>query len=696
MAYLPTVNEFPESVDKDLVKEKINKIVKSLKMRFDVSTLSTKIVTAYPKLNEEIKPASIKKEGINVNILKRLYAFIVSDEYAKEQTLKFEKKEKEITEKEDEERELTIIKYVAVEGEKENEEKEEGILSKLFRYYSYYKMGKFAYDHWSQIEKFLGIEGLSTTISNISKELGIDKIIDSISHTINDIMKGFSERTGINLGSFGDSAGSDYVPDGLTKNERSKEAMKFFMSKGWTKEQSAGIVGNLMVESGGFSEGVISGKKKGDSGKAVGIAQWHPDRQENFKKRYGKSIEGSSFKEQLDFVNYELTQGQERGAGKQIKATTSAEESARVTDIAYERSSGEHRGKRVGYAKALVSEDLTTTTPATTPVTTTPATTPVTTTPATTPSTPATTPATPAATPAPATPAPATPVSQTFPVTDTGKATRVPKTPSGPLDLAQSFLGKSEGNADDELNAFIGQNFGSFNVKKTPWCAAFVNSVLHASGYKGTGRADAKSFLNMPGVVYDRLTDKGNVQDAKPGDIAVFTRKGGGHVAFVKSVDMTGITVVGGNQSDNSSGGRVSVVKRSFKDLLGIRRPGESGEITLLSKNTPVTDTPNAPKSDKIDTGAFMEEAKNQYLKFSSLMSDLNDPEKRKEIEDKLQNTFKDIPRKEKMVPNLGQFFQQNTTIINNKQEKRYISNFSTNRQEDLPAMFIDPGLPNG
>jgi uncharacterized protein (TIGR02594 family) len=677
MAYLPTVNEFPESVDKDLVKEKINKIVKSLKMRFDVSTLSTRIVDASPKLDEEIKPASIKKEGINVNILKRLYAFIVSDEYAKEQTSKFEKKEKEITEKEDEERELTIIKYVAIEGEKENEEKEEGILIKLFRYYSYYKMGKFAYDHWSQIEKFLGIEGLSTTISNISKELGIDKIIDSISHTIEDIMSSFSERTGINLGSFG-GEGTDYVPDGLTKNERSKEAMKFFMSKGWTKEQSAGLVGNLMVESGGFSEDVISGQKKGDSGKAVGIAQWHADRQENFKKRYGKSIEGSSFKEQLDFVNYELTQGQERGAGKQIKATTSAEESARVTDIAYERSSGEHRGKRVGYAKALVSEDLTTT-PATTPATTpTPATTTVTT----------------------------TAVSQTFPATDTGKATRVPKSSSGPLGLAQSFLGKSEGNAADELNAFIVQNFGSFNVKKTPWCAAFVNSVLHASGYKGTGRADAKSFLNMPGIVYDRLTEKGNVQDAKPGDIAIFTRKGGGHVAFVKSVDMTGITVVGGNQSDNSSGGQVSTVKRGFKDLLGIRRPGESGEITLLSKNQPGTDTSNAltkSPSDikgiqdgKIDTGAFMEEAKKQYLNVTSFMSDLNDPVKIKEIEDKLQNNFKDIPRKEKMVPNLGQFFQQNTTIINNKEEKRYISSFSTNHQEDLPAMFIDPGLPNG
>ena len=672
MAYLPTVNEFPDLVDEDLIKEKSNKIVKSLKTRFDVSTLSTKIVDASPKLDEEIKPASIKKEGINVDILKRLYAFIVSDEYAKEQTSKFQKKEKEITEKEDEERELTIIKYVAIEGEKEKEEKEEGILSKLFRYYSYYKMGKFAYDHWSQIEKFLGIEGLSDSIKKISHDLGIDDIIEKISSTINDIMSAFSERTGINLGSFSDSDGSEYVPDGLTKNERSKEAMKFFMSKGWTKEQSAGLVGNLMVESGGFSEDVISGQKKGDSGKAVGIAQWHADRQENFKKRYGKSIEGSSFKEQLDFVNYELTQGQERGAGKQIKATTSAEESARVTDIAYERSSGEHRGKRVGYAKALVSEDSSTATTA-----------------------------------APTTPAPATTaVSQTFPATDTRKATRVPKSSSGPLGLAQSFLGKSEGNAADELNAFIGQNFGSFNVKKTPWCAAFVNSVLHASGYKGTGRADAKSFLNMPGIVYDRLTDKGNVQDAKPGDIAIFTRKGGGHVAFVKSVDMTGITVVGGNQSDNSSGGQVSTVKRGFKDLLGIRRPGESGEITLLSKNQPGTDTSNAltkSPSDikgiqdgKIDTVAFMEEAKKQYLNITSFMSDLNDPVKIKEIEDKLQNNFKDIPRKEKMVPNLGQFFQQNNTIINNKEEKRYISSFSTNHQEDLPAMFIDPGLPNG
>ena len=45
-------------------------------------------------------------------------------------------------------------------------------------------------------------------------------------------------------------------------NGSSSEAMQFFQSKGWSKEQAAGIVGNLQAESGNFSSAVLSGQKK--------------------------------------------------------------------------------------------------------------------------------------------------------------------------------------------------------------------------------------------------------------------------------------------------------------------------------------------------------------------------------------------------------------------------------------------------
>lgn len=127
------------------------------------------------------------------------------------------------------------------------------------------------------------------------------------------------------------------VPAGGTGN--SKEAMDFFMRKGWTKEQAAGIVGNLMVESGNFAPSVVTGRRKGDGGKAVGIAQWWPDRQAKFQRLYGKPLEGSSFKEQLEFINWELNNS-EYNAGMALRGAKTAEEAAAIVDKKYERSSG--------------------------------------------------------------------------------------------------------------------------------------------------------------------------------------------------------------------------------------------------------------------------------------------------------------------------------------------------------------------
>jgi hypothetical protein len=126
------------------------------------------------------------------------------------------------------------------------------------------------------------------------------------------------------------------------------EAMQFFQSKGWSKDQAAGIVGNLQAESGAS----LRTNAVGDGGRAYGIAQWHPDRQANFKKVYGKDIRESSFKEQLEFIQWELN-NTEKKAGQILRSARSAAEAAALFDKHYERSSGAHRQKRIVNAEAL-------------------------------------------------------------------------------------------------------------------------------------------------------------------------------------------------------------------------------------------------------------------------------------------------------------------------------------------------------
>ena len=118
---------------------------------------------------------------------------------------------------------------------------------------------------------------------------------------------------------------------GIGKNGVSKnDVMRIFMIKNWTKEQAAGITANLWRES-KFDPASV-----GDSGKAYGIAQWHPDRQKIFKKLFGKDMRQSSVNEQLEFVQYELTHN-EKNAGKRLKNARTARDAGSIVSQFYER-----------------------------------------------------------------------------------------------------------------------------------------------------------------------------------------------------------------------------------------------------------------------------------------------------------------------------------------------------------------------
>ena len=148
-----------------------------------------------------------------------------------------------------------------------------------------------------------------------------------IGQALHDTFSGESEPVK-RVAQFGDAAKSSKN----TTDARSK-ALNFFMQKGWSKEQAAGIVANIETESS------FNPKAVGDSGKALGLAQWHPDRQANFKKQFGKDLRNASLEEQLEFIHFEMTKGTEKPAGNKLKKAKTAREAGALVSKYYERPS---------------------------------------------------------------------------------------------------------------------------------------------------------------------------------------------------------------------------------------------------------------------------------------------------------------------------------------------------------------------
>jgi hypothetical protein len=118
-------------------------------------------------------------------------------------------------------------------------------------------------------------------------------------------------------------------PDAL--EQRTRQALDYFIGQGWTREQAAGIVANLVAES-NLQPAVV-----GDHGRAAGIAQWHADRQAAFQAQMNRPIQGSTLEEQLQFVQHELTDGDERGAGRLLRQAATAQEAGAIISRHYER-----------------------------------------------------------------------------------------------------------------------------------------------------------------------------------------------------------------------------------------------------------------------------------------------------------------------------------------------------------------------
>lgn len=112
----------------------------------------------------------------------------------------------------------------------------------------------------------------------------------------------------------------------------------------------AGFLGNFHVE-GGY------GGAAGDGGKSKGIAQWNGERASNFARVIGKPVEQAAPEEQAKFVLWEMQNPEAAGMSvaqrDAIMAAKSPQEAAALIDQFYERSSGEHRQRRVDAAGSI-------------------------------------------------------------------------------------------------------------------------------------------------------------------------------------------------------------------------------------------------------------------------------------------------------------------------------------------------------
>lgn len=110
----------------------------------------------------------------------------------------------------------------------------------------------------------------------------------------------------------------------------------------------AGFLGNFDVE-GGHSGA------RGDNGTAAGLAQWRGDRRQNFISMFGKEPDQASLAEQAQFVQWEMDNPERAGMTVEqrdaILAADTPAEAAELIDRYYERSSGEHRSRRVQKAE---------------------------------------------------------------------------------------------------------------------------------------------------------------------------------------------------------------------------------------------------------------------------------------------------------------------------------------------------------
>lgn len=87
----------------------------------------------------------------------------------------------------------------------------------------------------------------------------------------------------------------------LQKNEDEYKLMNYATKQyGLTSEQAAGIMAQARAESGYGTQAI------GDNGQAIGMFQWHPEREKRIEDHFGKKVTSMNQQEQLDAYMWEM------------------------------------------------------------------------------------------------------------------------------------------------------------------------------------------------------------------------------------------------------------------------------------------------------------------------------------------------------------------------------------------------------
>ena len=128
---------------------------------------------------------------------------------------------------------------------------------------------------------------------------------------------------------------------------------------------------------------------------------------------------------------------------------------------------------------------------------------------------------------------------------------------SGTYSIAKSYQGLHEKKHRSRLKRKIG-----VDPRGTPWCGAFVGTVVKRSGKKPpTGYNKASTWMRWGKPV--------RLSSARKGDVVVIRTRVGTHVAFYAGLKGNRILLLGGNQSD-----QVKISAYNVKSVRAIRRGG--------------------------------------------------------------------------------------------------------------------------
>ncbi|MBE0436739.1 MAG: hypothetical protein IBX56_13140, partial [Methylomicrobium sp.] len=216
----------------------------------------------------------------------------------------------------------------------------------------------------SLTEQFVGV-GKDLIETMISLNRTIKPIADWFAHPLDNVeqaldsenftadgfkenAKGYFKEWGKRLGiSSGDASPSVGPESGDIGSRLMNDLMR---DQGLTKEQAAGVVGNLMHESAGFKKMQEVNPRGGRGG--YGYAQWTGSRRKQFEAWAAqKGLSVDSYEANYGFLNHELM-GSENRSLRALKKTSSVAESTRVFHDTFERSGIPRMDSRIRNAHA--------------------------------------------------------------------------------------------------------------------------------------------------------------------------------------------------------------------------------------------------------------------------------------------------------------------------------------------------------